>query len=100
MRHIVILNPKAGKKDCTALIAAEAEQAFSAAGIKYTIAKTEYAGHAKDIALEAAKSGEEVTIYACGGDGTISEAAQALYNAQNVTRRLFRSAPETTLYAP
>lgn len=84
MRHVVILNPKAGKKDSTALIATEAKQAFEAAGIEYTIAATEYAGHAKDIALAAAKCGEDVTIYACGGDGTISEAAQALYNAPNV----------------
>jgi len=84
MRHIVILNPKAGKKDSTELIAAEAEKAFVSAGAEYIIVKTEYSGHAKEIALEAAKSGENVTIYACGGDGTISEAAQALYNAPNV----------------
>ena len=85
MRHIVILNPKAGKKNSTALIAAEAEQAFASAGIEYTAIVTEYAGHAREIAVQAAASGEAVTIYACGGDGTVCEAAQALYNADNVT---------------
>ncbi len=85
MRHVVILNPKAGKRDTTDRLAAEAARAFSSAGLEYSVELTRYAGHAKDIALEAAESGEEVTIYACGGDGTISETAQALYNAPHVT---------------
>ena len=85
MRHLVILNPAAGKKDNTAAIAAEAEKVFAMAGLEYTVEMTEYPGHAGVIAKKAAQSGEDVTIYACGGDGTISEAAQALYNAPNVT---------------
>jgi len=85
MRHLVILNPAAGKRDSTAAIAAEAEKAFYKAGIDYTAKITEYPGHAGEIAKKAAQTGEEITIYACGGDGTISEAAQALYNAPNVT---------------
>ena len=85
MRHLVILNPVAGKSDSTLKLAAEAEKVFSELGLSYSVEMTQYAGHAKEIALSAAKSGEEITIYACGGDGTISEAAQALYNAPNVT---------------
>ena len=85
MRLVVILNPAAGKHDSTTALAAEAKKAFSEAGLDYTVEMTQYPGHAGEIAKKAAKSGEEVTIYACGGDGTISEAAQALYNAPHVT---------------
>jgi len=85
MRHIVILNPRAGKRDCTAEIAAEAKRVFSEMGLQYSLEYTRDEGHAKDIAMREAESKEEVTIYACGGDGTISEAAQALYNAPHVT---------------
>ena len=85
MRHLVILNPAAGKHDSTAALAAEAERAFSKAGLDYTVELTQYPGHAGEIAKKAAQSGEEVTVYACGGDGTISEAAQALYNAPHMT---------------
>lgn len=85
MRHLVILNPAAGKRDITASLAAEAEKAFAEVGLEYTVEITKYPGHAAEIAKKAAQSGEEITIYACGGDGTISEAAQALYNAPHVT---------------
>lgn len=85
MRHLVILNPAAGKRDSTTALATEAEKAFAQAGEEYTVELTQYPGHAREIAKKAAQTGEEITIYACGGDGTISEAAQALYNAPNVT---------------
>ena len=85
MRHLIILNPAAGKHDSTVALAAEAEKVFSAVGLDYTVEITQYPGHAGEIAKKAAQCGEEITIYACGGDGTISEAAQALYNAPHVT---------------
>lgn len=83
MRHVLILNPAAGKADSTQRLIKEAEQAFSAAGIKYSVEFTRYHGHAAEIAKKY-RGGEETVLYACGGDGTLSEVAQALYGASNL----------------
>ncbi|MBQ2751931.1 MAG: hypothetical protein IJF25_05085 [Oscillospiraceae bacterium] len=56
MRHLVILNPAAGKHDSTTALAAEAKKAFSEAGLDYTVEMTQYPGHAGEIAKKAAKA--------------------------------------------
>ncbi|MGL5273641.1 MAG: diacylglycerol/lipid kinase family protein [Phocaeicola sp.] len=49
----------------------------------YSIAKTQYAGHAKEIAKEAAEQGIDIVV-AIGGDGTINEIASSLIETQTV----------------
>ena len=71
MKHIFIINPAAGKSDKTAEYTAKIESACT--GLDYEIRLTEAPGDATRIAREAAKSGEEVRLYACGGDGTLNE---------------------------
>lgn len=46
------------------------------AGITPSIVVTRRAGHAREVAAACAESGEEVRIYACGGDGTLNEILQ------------------------
>ena len=41
-------------------------------------------GHAEELARRAAESGDEVRIYACGGDGTINEVANGVAGAEHV----------------
>ena len=48
---------------------------------EYSIRKTEYAGHATEIAEQAAKDGVDIVV-AVGGDGTINETARALTHTQ------------------
>lgn len=83
MRHILILNPAAGKKDSTKQLLCEAEEAFGKRNIEYKVEFTRYSGHAAEIA-EKYRGGEETVLYACGGDGTLCETAQALYGADNL----------------
>ena len=45
-------------------------------------------GHAEEIARRAAQSGEEIRIYACGGDGTLNEVANGA-PANNISRLLW-----------
>ena len=71
MKHIFIINPAAGKTDKTAEYTAKIEQCC--AGLDYEIAVSKGPGDCTRIAREAAQTGEEVRLYACGGDGTLNE---------------------------
>ncbi len=71
MKHLFILNPLAGKKGAAKEFVEQIRNQLVDKEVE--IAYTEYAGHAEEIARAAAASGEDVRIYACGGDGTMNE---------------------------
>ena len=71
MKHIFIINPAAGKTDKTAEYTAKIEQ--RCAGLDYEICVSKGPGDCTRIAREAAQTGEDVRLYACGGDGTLNE---------------------------
>lgn len=76
----VIVNPASGKKGAITTNAAgveEVRRVLEANGIEAEICETERPNHATELAKEAIEDGCEVVI-ACGGDGTISEVAEAL----------------------
>jgi YegS/Rv2252/BmrU family lipid kinase len=85
MKHIFIINPAAGKADKTSEYTASIEK--SCQGLDYEIRVSEYSGDCTRIAREYAKTGEEVRLYACGGDGTLNEvvAGAAGYDNAAVT---------------
>ena len=77
MRYLFLLNPAAGRQDRTGLLRQAAEAALKRAGIPasdWEIRRTEYQGHARLLAGEAARTGQELMIFAAGGDGTFNEA--------------------------
>lgn len=91
MRYLFILNPAAGKQDCTVQLIPQLQQAAARAGIPVdavATCKTEYAGHAKTLARaaaeEAAKAGEQLHIWTAGGDGTLVEALTGVQGFANV----------------
>ena len=58
MRTLFLLNPAAGKQDCTAQLIPQIEAAARRAGLapeEVTIHVTEYAGHARKLARAAAQ---------------------------------------------
>lgn len=69
MRHLFIVNPAAGKKSTTV----ELDRLLGALSFDHEVVYTKEAGDAEKIARAAAQTGEEVRIYACGGDGTLNE---------------------------
>ena len=69
MRHLFIINPAAGKKSTTV----ELDRLLGALSFDHEVVYTKEAGDAEKIARAAAQTGEEVRIYACGGDGTLNE---------------------------
>ena len=81
MRYLFLLNPAAGKQDCTVQLIPQIRAAAARAGwsaADYTIHTTEYAGHARELARaaaqEAAQAGDSLRIWTAGGDGTFNEA--------------------------
>lgn len=85
MTHLFIINPAAGKHDRTEQIRAEAQRVCGSRGLPYRIAVSWKAGDCGRIAREAAESGEEYRIYACGGDGTLNEVVNGVAGYPNVS---------------
>ena len=73
MEHLFIINPAAGKYDQTEEFQKSIETACRDRGLTYRIAVSEKPGDCTRIAREAAETGAELRIYACGGDGTLNE---------------------------
>lgn len=81
MKHLFIINPAAGSRDRTADYTAEIRRLC--AGLDYEIAVSKAPGECRRLAREAARTGEEVRIYACGGDGTLNEVASGAADFSN-----------------
>ena len=73
MKHIFIINPAAGKYDRTEEYTEKIEAVCRPRGLDYEICRSNAPGDCRRIAHEAAAAGEEVRLYACGGDGTLNE---------------------------
>lgn len=85
MKHLFIINPAAGSKDHTKQYTEAIQSAC--VGMDYEIRISQAPGDCTRIAREAAETGEEIRIYACGGDGTLNEvvAGAAGYSNAAVT---------------
>lgn len=79
MKHLFLINPAAGKSDRSAAL----EQQITShcrdtlgltPGKEFEICISKAPGDITRWAREAASTGEEVRLYACGGDGTLNEA--------------------------
>jgi len=75
MKHLFIINPAAGSRDRTGDYAPMIRRACNTRDLDFEIAISKCPGDCTRLAREAAETGEEVRIYACGGDGTLNEVA-------------------------
>lgn len=71
MRHFFIVNPKAGRENSSRRLIEQIQAEFAPG--EYVIAITTGHGDALRLTQRAVETGEEVRIYACGGDGTLNE---------------------------
>ncbi|OUQ26327.1 lipid kinase [Flavonifractor sp. An135] len=75
MKHLFLINPTAGMYNRSEELRHKLAHHLDGLGLDWEAAVTQYPGHAEELARSAAESGEEVRIYACGGDGTLNEIA-------------------------
>ena len=89
MKHLFIINPAAGSHDRTKEYSVAIHEICSARDLDYRIEVSSAPGECTRLAREAAQTGEEVRIYACGGDGTLNEVAAGAAGYPNAAVTVF-----------
>ena len=89
MKHLFIINPAAGSRNRTADYTKKIEEAFQNREEQYEIAVSGAPGDCEKLTRQAALTGEEYRIYACGGDGTLNEVVQGAAGHSNVAITAF-----------
>ena len=83
MKHLFIINPAAGSRNRTEESSRIIHKICRSRNLNYEIRVSTAPGEATRIAREAAEAGEEIRIYACGGDGTLNEVAAGAAGYEN-----------------
>ena len=89
MTHLFIINPAAGSRDRTEIYRETIQRICEKRGYDYRIEVSAAPGDCRRIAREAAETGENYRIYACGGDGTLNEVASGAAGFDNVAVTVF-----------
>lgn len=89
MKHLFIINPAAGSRDRTKEYTAVIQSLCDSRGLDYEIAVSGAPGECQRLTREAAQTGEEYRIYACGGDGTLNEVAAGAAGFENAAVTVF-----------
>ena len=84
MKHLFIINPRAGKKSSTVRLMDQIELLRRTHGLTCETLLTGRAGDAEEMARRTAQDGETVRIYACGGDGTLNEVINGAAGAAHI----------------
>ena len=89
MRHLFIINPAAGSRNRTQEYSDVIHKVCRARKLRYEIRVSTAPGEATRIAREAAQTGEELRLYACGGDGTLNEVVAGAAGYDNAAVTVF-----------
>ncbi len=89
MKHLFIINPAAGSRDKTKEYQKKIHALCGEKGLDYRIAVSQAPGQCCALAREAAQTGEEYRIYACGGDGTLNEVVSGVAGFSNAAVTVF-----------
>ncbi len=89
MKHLFIINPAAGGRNRTKEYCETIHKVCRARKVLYEIRISTAPGEVFRLAKEAIDTGEELRIYACGGDGTLNEVAAAAAGRENAAVTVF-----------
>ena len=89
MTHLFIINPAAGSRNRTNAYSEVIHRLCREKELQYEVRVSTAPGECTRIAREAAETGEELRIYACGGDGTLNEVVQGVAGHDNVAVTVF-----------
>lgn len=84
MRHLFIMNPHAGKYDRSQEMLEKVRTIMAGRRAEWSAARTEGPGHAIRLVEEAARQGDPLRVYACGGDGTLNEVVNGAAGLEHV----------------
>ena len=98
MKHIFIINPRAGRKNGAAHLMDQIEALRRVHNLTCETVLTGRQGHAEEVARRAAESGEAVRLYACGGDGTLNEVLNGAAGADRAQKSAKYPLQATTLH--
>ena len=90
MTHLFIINPAAGSRDRTEKYTKNIQKVCDARGLSYRIEVSAAPGDCCRIARQAAQTGKEYRIYACGGDGTLNEVVAGVAGYDNASVTCYR----------
>ncbi len=83
MTHLFIINPAAGSRNRTQEYSDIIHKLCRERGLSYDIRVSTAPGECRRFAREAAMTGEDYRIYACGGDGTLNEVMSGAAGFEN-----------------
>ena len=89
MKHLFIINPAAGSRNRTDEYSQVIHKVCRARKLTYEIRVSTAPGEITRIAREAAQTGQELRIYACGGDGTLNEVVAGVAGFSNAAVTVF-----------
>ena len=89
MKHLFIINPAAGSRDRTQEYKEQICKLCKERKLDFTIKVSKAPGNCTELARQAAQTGEEYRIYACGGDGTLNEVAAGAAGYPNAAVTVF-----------
>ena len=89
MKHLFIINPAAGSRNRTDDYSKVIHKICKARSLPYEIRVSTAPGECTRIAREACLSGQELRIYACGGDGTLNEVVAGVAGYRNAAVTVF-----------
>lgn len=83
MKHVFIINPKSNSASFTDKFRHCIETLCEEKGLDYDIFLTAKSRDAENFAREVSDNGEQVRVYACGGDGTVNEVVNGIFGHPN-----------------
>ena len=89
MIHLFIINPAAGSRNRTDDYSQVIHKLCRERGLEYDIRVSTAPGECTRFAREAAETGKEYRLYACGGDGTLNEVVQGVAGFSNAAVTVF-----------
>jgi len=89
MKHLFIINPAAGSYNRTEEYSEVIHKVCRARKLTYEVRVSTAPGECARIAREAAQTGEELRLYACGGDGTLNEVVAGAAGYPNAAVTVF-----------
>ncbi len=84
MKYAFLINPAAGKGDMQNNISSPIKNYFKDNDYQYEVHISKHPGHLAQIASALAMSGDNIRMFACGGEGTVFEVLNAIVGYENV----------------